>query len=148
MTPTKRLDHIKTLAANINLRLSFSPFVDKIDVSLETTTKFVPICLYLPDEEMDEELYAIALHELGHATHPEGLPKTVSASMMMWRLPMRSGDGFDLIRSEVIAWRWAKATALEWTPAMEAIYHLGFDSYLANAETYGITKNEMERLFL
>lgn len=52
--------------------------------------------------------YAVCLHELGHLVAPAG-------QLGGERTAQR------LLTEEYAAWEWAQATALQWTPAMEAL---------------------------
>jgi hypothetical protein len=59
--------------------------------------------------------YAVALHELGHVLgHPVEEPKTLNR--------------------EVLAWRWAKANALEWTALMERALRYCLGTYIRYAK--------------
>jgi hypothetical protein len=80
---------------------------------------------------VDDETYAIALHELGHLLSPMGM-----LQHEMTPMALASGHQFVTERDvklqleeEYAAWDWARHYALEWTPAMDACHHDGITSY-------------------
>ena len=89
---------------------------------------------------VDETTYAVALHELGHCIAPCGTLTSTEAShrMIKQRQPTTLRDVKLRLDEEWAAWEWARAYALEWTPAMVAIERSSISSYRANAKRYGV----------
>jgi hypothetical protein len=71
---------------------------------------------------VDETIYAVALHELGHCVAPAGADATRDNSRSLT-------DQCKAMEEEDAAWGWAQSVALEWTPAMEMIHQMGRESY-------------------
>lgn len=68
---------------------------------------------------VDETSYAVAMHELGHCLHPNGLIDATGTHKML---------------QEESAWEWAEYASLDWTVAMEQVKKHGLESYRRDAE--------------
>lgn len=76
------------------------------------------------------EVYAAALHEIGHAVHPTGeLIKEMSLAAKFLRHPVYPRDFGLWLEQELSAWAWAERQALVWTVSMERFKMMALRSY-------------------
>ena len=87
-----------------------------------------------------EVTYAIALHELGHCLSPLGMVTNTEASDTFRRTHnyATKRDVRLQLLEEQAAWEWARHYALEWTPLMDSVERMAFDTYQMNARQYGV----------
>jgi len=93
-------------------------------------------------EPTDETTYAAALHELGHLLHPLGTLVAREGSLR-YRTTGRPHDARDVrlrLTSELAAWEWAHANALEWTEVMTFVERTCMAEYRRRwAHRFGVT---------
>ncbi len=74
---------------------------------------------------VDQTIYAVVLHELGHLLSPLG-------SLRQHETPGSAARLYNLrLDEERAAWEWAEHYALEWTPAMQAVREWAYQTYVA-----------------
>ena len=71
------------------------------------------------DNGLGDMSYAVCLHELGHAHDPYYF--NVTTGMWVSRATIQ--------KAEVLAWEWAQANALVWTPPMEDMKRFALSTY-------------------
>lgn len=85
--------------------------------------------ILLPEVD-DETGYAVALHEIGHLVAPGGCDRLTDLDVGRSNLMA----AYDLLTMEHIAWAWARATAVDWTVAMEQTCQINLGTYVRNVE--------------
>ena len=86
-----------------------------------------------------EEVYAGALHELGHCIDPMGMMwHQMSKFAQMMGSPSTRADFAIQLECERAAWKWAEHYALVWTDRMANVRRMTFATYKRNARRLGI----------
>lgn len=124
-TPAELRQHVLDIGKAFNISVREQSDLPMRDAAMHseyhpTTRRFIRFVIVVRTVT-DEETYAVAMHELGHAIHPGGLLRTFVPGEK--RNPNLSLD------EEISAWEWAKKQALIWTPSMQSVMDYGLSTY-------------------
>jgi len=112
--------HAYELAAAFDVDL-----VETSDARPEDACAIPAIRTVVSSPIIDQTIYAIVLHELGHLLSPLG-------SLRQHETPTTAARLHNLLLAEeTAAWEWAEHYALEWTPAMQAVREWAYQTYVA-----------------
>jgi len=122
--------HLHTLCIVHDVVLRIDP--NRVDLLLQTPDGLVPVGgmayvdlrAVLSPEVSSAAQYAIVLHEMGHLCHGKPRPGVISTFAVL-----TTRDAMHCMEEEDHAWDWARAHAMEWTPAMEVAYEYGRETY-------------------
>jgi hypothetical protein len=111
--------HAYELAAAFDIRLI------ETDARPEEACAIPALRTVISSPMIDQTIYAIALHEMGHLLSPLG-------SLRQHETPASAARLHNLmLEEETAAWDWAAHYALEWTPAMQAVREWAYQTYVA-----------------
>ena len=83
--------------------------------------------VWLTETPSKGDIYAIALHEIGHICDPQRSYELQQVLYQYYRMGLWVREVFDC---EHRAWMWARKNALVWTPKMEATALFSVRTYL------------------
>lgn len=152
---TTLADHIDTLAKELGATLHYD--VEMGHGSADPKTLEVHVAPIT-----DEQTYSVALHELGHIADRgpylaeyNAIAVDVSKALSHAILttgelpPDRDAQVFQnrlkkmKLKSEIRAWRWARARALAWTPGMDRPVQYGLASYAQQMNRFDRAMDEV-----
>ena len=117
-TPDQLRKHVYAIAAAFNIRIDEDPnrniFFSGLETIFDSWTHRIVSQTVRIRPITDTFIYAIALHELGHAIAPNGMQNEYP------------------YEGEESAWEWAESVALTWTPDMTVAKEIGLITHVKN----------------
>lgn len=108
-------EHAYRLAQQLNVELVEAPLPAEAAAAVSRAGEIDGRRVIITPVVIDEVTYAAVLHELGHFAAPNAFGTSCDREVQRTR--------------ERAAWAWARTHALDWTPTMEHVAQVTYDTY-------------------